>query len=193
MIFVFVFVYLSGRNSALRSQLLWQERDENYNLQFKTCGAICLHKDTISCSCHNACHNYSRGKQRSKQHNGETAVHTRCGVVLWDWVISEAAPSSTRNLSAFWQENVERSLFTTQVFLSSLITHWSTWKWSLFFCTAHLTLHCLSWNYMSLFVFKMSPAGSYINRFCVHSLLTVTACLQPQLNQPSHPGPVHSF
>lgn len=117
----------------------------------------------------------------------------RCGVVLWDWVISEAAPSSTRNLSAFWQENVERSLFTTQVFLSSLITHWSTWKWSLFFCTAHLTLHCLSWNYMSLFVFKMLPAGSYINRFCVHSLLTVTACLQPQLNQPSRPGPVHCF
>lgn len=157
-----------------------QERDENYNLHFKMCYTICLHKDMISCSQDNACHNYIRGKQRSKQYNWETAVHLVCGLVLCDWV---TAPSSTRVLSAFWQENAECFLlFTTQVFFSSLITHWSTWKWSLFFCTTHLILHCLSWNYMSLFVFKMLPGSLYINRFCVYSLLTVTMCLQQQLN-----------
>lgn len=127
--------------------------------------------------------NYSRGKQRSEQRDGKTAVHAVCGMALGERVISEAVLSSARLLSAFRQESAEwLLLFTTQVFFSSLITHWSTWKWSPFFCTPYLTLHCLNRNCMSLFVFKMLPGGLDINRFSVHILLTVTTVPSAAIN-----------
>lgn len=90
------------------------------------------YKDIIPCSCRNAHHNCSKGKKARKQWKDKGIIHFGIYREI-ELFLLEAALSSNRNSSAFWQDNAEWFILFTMQCFSYLIIHRSTWKWNISF------------------------------------------------------------